>query len=122
MKKIEENKNKRWKERMQEKYKTTMRWLCGLWALGLGSRLTLELLLSDGWIHIPKHPLNIWFDFLPLCLFGLFVVIFETREMTKYLNKSAAVDNKKSRRALDEIVTKLIKRREGSYLPVGIKE
>jgi len=110
------------KRENRELYKTTLRWLCGLWALGLGSRLTLELLLSDGWVHVPKHPLNIWFDFLPLCLFGLFVVIFEMKEMARSINKSAAVYNKKSRRTLTEIVAELMRRRGGSYPSVGIKE
>jgi len=65
--------------------KIILRWLCGLWALGLGSRFTLELLASDGWILVPKHPLNIWFDFLPLCILGLLVVVFETKEIINRL-------------------------------------
>jgi len=52
-------------------YKNVFIWLCGLWSLGLGLRITVELLACDGWIHVPKHPLNIWFDFVPLMLFGL---------------------------------------------------
>ena len=55
--------------------------LCGLWAFGLGLRLAVELFASDGWIHIPKHPFNIWFDFLPLCIFGYLVVFFEVRNL-----------------------------------------
>ena len=56
-----------------------VKWLCGLWAFGLGFRFTIELLASEGWIHMPKHPLNIWFDFFPLCILGLLVVLFEVR-------------------------------------------
>jgi len=65
-------------------YKTIMIWLCGLWALGLGARMSLELILSDGWIHVPKtagYGCNIWFDFLPLCVFGLVTVYYSTKEL-----------------------------------------
>lgn len=56
-------------------------WLCGMWAFGLGLRLTLELMLCDGWISIPKYAgygVNIWFDFLPLCIFGFVVTVYAT--------------------------------------------
>jgi len=62
-------------------------WLCGLWAFGLGLRCTIELLASDGWIHVPKHPLNIYFDFLPLCILGLLTAVFETKEMIEAVKK-----------------------------------
>ncbi|RZN38057.1 MAG: hypothetical protein EFT35_05270 [Methanophagales archaeon ANME-1-THS] len=65
----------------QQNIENIVKWLCGLWAFGLGLRLTIELLASDGWIHIPKHPLNIWFDFLPLCIFGFIVVLVEGRSL-----------------------------------------
>ena len=61
--------------------------LCGVWAFGLGFRFTLELLLSDGWIHVMKHPLNIWFDFLPLCLLGLLVTLFEMRNLAVIVSR-----------------------------------
>ena len=105
------------RENTRKRCKTIIGLLCGLWALGLGSRFTLELLASDGWIHVPKHPVNIWFDFVPLCMFGLFMVILETKEMVKSINKSAAIADKNSRKTLDEIVTELKRRRSGSLYP-----
>ena len=70
-------------------------WLCGLWAFGIGLRFTIELLASDGWIHMPKHPLNIWFDFFPLCIFGLLVVLFEVRNLISiaYTGKPSLEDS-----------------------------
>jgi len=72
--------------------KTIIMWLCGLWSLGLGFRMSLELLLSDGWIHVPQHPLNIYFDFIPLCVFGLITVWFQTKELFKVVQKKGWVD------------------------------
>ena len=72
--------------------KTIVIWLCGLWSLGLGFRMSLELLLSDGWIHVPKHPLNIYFDFLPLGVFGLVTVYYTTQELFKVVQKKGWVD------------------------------
>ena len=62
--------------------KTVLRLLCALWAFGLGLRYTIELLASDGWIHVPRNAgygVNLWFDFIPLALFGLLVAIFEMK-------------------------------------------
>ena len=62
--------------------KTILRLLCGLWAFGLGLRYTIELLASDGWIHVPKYEgygVNLWFDFIPLMIMGLLVVVLETK-------------------------------------------
>ena len=58
-------------------------WLCGLWAVGLGSRMVLELWMCDGWIHVPRHPLNIFFDFGMLAVFGLVVAVVTTHELVK---------------------------------------
>ena len=65
---------------------TIIIWLCGLWSLGLGARMSLELLLSDGWIHVPRdagYGCNLWFDFIPLCVFGCVTVYYTTKELFK---------------------------------------
>lgn len=62
--------------------KTILSLLCGLWAFGLGLRYTIELLASDGWIHVPKYAgygVNLWFDFIPLLVMGFLVVMLETK-------------------------------------------
>ena len=73
--------------------KNVMALLCGIWSLGLGARMTLELLLSDGWVCISKYAgygVNVWFDFLPLCVFGLITTILEVKELIiKVRNKNA---------------------------------
>lgn len=56
-------------------------WLCGIWALGLGARMTLELILCDGWIHVPKNHVNIFFDFGTLAVLGMLVTVIITREL-----------------------------------------
>ena len=64
------------------KKSSTFTLLCGLWAFGLGLRFVIEFYFCDsGWLHIPKHPLNIYFDFFPLCVFGLITVIIVTRDV-----------------------------------------
>lgn len=75
-------------------YKTLVMWLCGLWAWGLGARMSLELILSDGWIHVPRdagYGCNIWFDFLPLAVFGFVTVWCQTKEMFTVLQKKGWV-------------------------------
>jgi len=67
--------------------KTVITWLCGLWALGLGLRTSAELLISDTGIFIPKHPLNIYFDFIPLSILGMIVSVFETNEMINKIRR-----------------------------------
>jgi hypothetical protein len=62
-------------------FEHVIKWLCGLWAFGIGFRFTIELLASTGWIHLPKHPINIWFDFFPLCILGVLTVFFEVRNL-----------------------------------------
>jgi len=73
-------------------YKTVITWLCGLWSLGLGARMSLELLMSDGWIHVPRHPLNIWFDFIPLMLFGIVTTWYMTKELFRVAQRKGWVD------------------------------
>ena len=61
-------------------------WFCGMWAFGLGLRMSIELLACDEWIHIPRnigYGVNLWFDFIPLCLFGLATTILSIKEMIK---------------------------------------
>ena len=58
--------------------------LCGLWSLGLGARYTVELYFADSYICVPRNALygvNLWFDFIPLSLFGLFTTISILREI-----------------------------------------
>jgi len=55
-----------------------VRWLLGLWAVGLGFRYSLELGLAETHISVPKYFVNIWFDFVPLCVLGLVVTVYET--------------------------------------------
>jgi len=58
--------------------------LCGLWSLGLGARYTVELYFADNYICVPRNALygvNLWFDFIPLSLFGLFTTISILREI-----------------------------------------
>lgn len=62
-------------------------YFCGLWSFGLGLRMTLELLISDTGIYVPKHYLNIYFDFLPLCIFGLVVSILSIKDIIKDVKK-----------------------------------
>ena len=69
------------------KINTFIIWFCGLWSLGLGLRMTLELLVSDTGVYIPKHYLNIYFDFLPLCVFGFVVSILSTKEIIKEIRE-----------------------------------
>ena len=60
--------------------------LCGLWSFGIGARITLELILCDEWICISKYlgySVNLWFDFIPLFIFGLIVTIFKTQELIR---------------------------------------
>lgn len=61
-----------------------MRWLCGLWAFGLGVRLTYSLCIYTS-ITIPSHPINIYFDFLILSILGGTVLLFELQELSKFI-------------------------------------
>ena len=68
------------------KTKKIVFWFCGMWSFGLGLRMSIELLLSDGWVHVPRnvgYGANLWFDFIPLCILGLIVTILSTKEMIK---------------------------------------
>ena len=62
-------------------------WLCGLWALGLGARMTLELVLCDGYIHVPRNAINIFFDFGTLAVLGMLVTVTITRELVREVRK-----------------------------------
>ena len=73
-------------------YKTIIIWLCGLWSLGLGARMSLELLLSDEGVHVTPHPLNLFFDFIPLCVFGCVTVYYTTKELFKVVQVKGWVD------------------------------
>jgi len=63
-------------------------WLCGLWALGLGVRMTLELILCDGYIHVPRNVINIFFDFGMLAVLGMLVTVIITRELVRDVRKN----------------------------------
>lgn len=69
--------------------------LCGTWAFGLGFRYSLELLVSDGWIHIPKYAgmgVNLWFDFALLSAFGLFTVVIALTDMFRRMKKEKCAE------------------------------
>jgi len=61
-----------------------VRWLCGIWAFALGARITYSLCVYHS-ITIPSHPLNIYFDFLLLTVFGGAVLLFELYELSTYI-------------------------------------
>ena len=74
---------------------TIIIWLCGLWSVGLGARMSLELLLSDSGIYMPRnvgYGVNIWFDFIPFCIFGLVTVYYTTKELFIVVQKKGWVD------------------------------
>lgn len=56
-------------------------WLCGIWSFALGLRLFLELTLSVEGIFIPSHPVNLYFDFLILCILGFVTMCYMTKEL-----------------------------------------
>jgi len=62
-------------------------WLCGMWALGLGVRMTLELVFCDGYIHVPRNAINIFFDFGTLAVLGIIVTVVVTREFVREVGK-----------------------------------
>jgi hypothetical protein len=64
--------------------RTIVRWLCGLWAFGLGVRITYSMCIYPS-ITIPSHPINIFFDFLPLSIFGVTALLFELQEMSTFI-------------------------------------
>jgi len=77
------------------KTKKIVFWFCGMWAFGLGLRMSIELLVSDGWVHVPRNAgygVNLWFDFIPLCVLGLLVTIFSTNDIIKGVRKMKSVN------------------------------
>lgn len=62
-----------------------IKWLCGLWSLGLGWRLFIELHMSgEGtYVCIAVHPLNLYFDFGMLAILGTIVGIVETYNLIR---------------------------------------
>lgn len=76
-----------WKKEMKKNIDLLKRiivLLCGIWALGLGGRMTVELYMSSGWVHVPRnifYGINIWLDFLPLFIFGLITVAIKINEI-----------------------------------------
>jgi TRAP-type C4-dicarboxylate transport system permease small subunit len=62
-------------------------WLCGIWAFALGVRLTYSLCIYR-WITIPSHPINIFFDFLLLSIFGGIVLFFALQDLSTFLSSN----------------------------------
>ena len=94
-KRMNERKTKVSYKTLEVSYKTLAMWLCGIWALGLGFIYSLELFLSDGWIHVPRNAgygCNLWFDFIPLCVFGCVTVFYTTKELFKVAQQKGWVD------------------------------
>lgn len=65
-----------------ERVKAILRWLCGIWSFGLGFRIAYSLCIYD-YMIIPSHPLNIFFDFIPLAVLGAVITVIETKEACK---------------------------------------
>ena len=64
--------------------------LCGIWAFSLGLRFSFELFMTEGWVCIPRNAgygVNMWFVFIPLCVFGFIVTILSTKEIIKEITK-----------------------------------
>jgi hypothetical protein len=69
-------------EKKRNNLEFVVQWLCGIWAFGLGLRFIVEFWYCDsGWLHIPKHPINIYFDFLPLCILGMAILAVSIKEI-----------------------------------------
>lgn len=62
------------------KAKTICLLIAGVWSFGIGLRLSLELLNTRGYIMIPNHPINLFFDFLPLMFLGTSLIYFGYRD------------------------------------------
>ena len=73
------------------KIKIIFSWLCGIWAFGLGSRILFEMWdwgrLGYDTINIPIIPLNIFWDFVPLAMFGFITLVLSLRDMLKEMKK-----------------------------------
>jgi len=67
--------------------KNVILWMTGMWAAGLGMRMSLELLASDQFILVPNYAVNIYFDFVPLGILGLLTTIIQTKELIKEVRK-----------------------------------
>jgi hypothetical protein len=76
-------------QRNRKLVKNIVRWLCGIWALALGGRLTYTMCIHPS-ITIPSHPINIFFDFLLLSIFGGTVLLFELQELSMFIYSNAA--------------------------------
>lgn len=71
--------------------KTLLLWFTGLWAFGLGLRMSLELILADQFIQVPNYLVNIYFDFVPLAILGLITTVIGTKELFKKVVKEKEV-------------------------------
>jgi len=67
-----------------KRVKAILRWLCGIWALGLGFRIAYSLCIYDYFI-IFSHPVNIFFDFVPLAVFGAVITVIETKKLCEII-------------------------------------
>jgi len=56
------------------KYRTVLIWLCGIWAAGIGIRMSYELWTANQSYYIVSFN-SLWVDFLPLALLGLGVLV-----------------------------------------------
>jgi len=75
--------------------KTIIRWICGIWALGLGLRMSFELILCENHIIVPKNNINIFFDFIPLCILGFMVTAIETVKIIKKFRNNSLLEEGK---------------------------
>jgi hypothetical protein len=77
---------------MKVKKITIIRWLLGIWAVGLGFRYSLELGLSNQFVVVPNYLINVWFDFFVLFVFGLIVVLYEVNVLKKRIMSKCPED------------------------------
>jgi len=67
-------------------------WLAGIWSFGIGLRISFELLTAQNYIGIPNHPINIYLDFVPLCIFGIALIYFSFKDILADLYEDDILD------------------------------
>lgn len=63
-------------------------YLCGIWAFGLGIRYFYELRRWD-YVKVPANPVNIYFDFGLLMLFGFLLMFLVISQKIRILQIQA---------------------------------
>lgn len=61
--------------------KEVLMFLCGIWALGIGARMSY-CLLAHGGACVYNYPrFVVAFDYIPLAVFGMFLLAFVVRDI-----------------------------------------